>query len=123
MLALPRDVWVNTPLELPGIFQSHMKEGQEKLGVTRACSDSRTVYELTPSLARKMPSPSGWRATSELEPHRKFRAAPRWASKLAVTIFVRSIQIALILIKALMAFYCASRRRDCDASMEPKSLL
>ncbi|HEV8076832.1 MAG TPA: nitric oxide-sensing protein NosP [Marinobacter sp.] len=110
---------VNTPLDFRVFSSHHMTEGQEKLVVTRACSNSRTVYELNAEPAADAYARAVGVATSQLD--RTVFALHPLGVKVGGHYFVRSIQC--VNPDKSLTFYCAVETGIVMTCMEPQSLL
>ncbi|GGE80408.1 hypothetical protein GCM10011533_36050 [Streptosporangium jomthongense] len=110
---------VNTPLEFRVFSCHHMTAGHEKLVVTNACSDSRTVYELNAEPAAESYARAVGVATNELD--RTVFALRPLGVKVGGHYFVRSIQC--VNPDKSLTFYCAVETGIVMTTMTPESLL
>lgn len=110
---------VNTPLDFRVFSTHHMTEGSEKLVVTKACADSRTVYELNAEPAAQAYARAVGTTVEAL--NREVFALRPLGVKIGAHYFVRSIQC--VNPDMSMTFYCAVETGIVMTTMEPGSLL
>ncbi|MDO6443662.1 MULTISPECIES: nitric oxide-sensing protein NosP [unclassified Marinobacter] len=110
---------VNTPLDFRVFSCHHMMGGDEKLVVTNACSDSRTVYELNAEPAADAYARAVGVAADELD-STVFALRPLGV-KIGGHYFVRSIQ--RVNPDKSLTFYCAVETGIVMTAMAPGSLL
>ncbi len=110
---------VNTPLDFRVFSSHHMTEGYEKLVVTSACSDSRTVYELNAEPAADAYARAVGVEVDKLD--RTVFALQPLGVKVGGHYFVRSIQC--VNPDKSLTFYCAVETGIVMTAMAPESLL
>lgn len=110
---------VNTPLDFRVFSTHHMTEGDKKLVVTKACADSRTVYELNAEPAAQAYARAVGTTVKAL--NREVFALKPLGVKIGGHYFVRSIQ--RVNSDMSLTFYCAVETGIVMTTMEPGSLL
>lgn len=110
---------VNTPLDFRVFSTHHLTEGCEKLIVTGACSDSRTVYELNAEPAAEAYARAVGTTVDALS--REVFALRPLGVKIGGHYFVRSIQ--RVNPDKSLTFYCAVETGIVMTAMKPGSLL
>lgn len=109
---------VNTPLDFRVFSTHHMMAGSEKLVVTRANAESRTVYELNAEPAAEAYARAVGVDVSELD--RKVFALRPVGVRVGGHYFVRSVQ--RVNPDRSMTFYCAVETGIVMTAMTPGSL-
>lgn len=110
---------VNTPLDFRVFSTHHLAEGSEKLVVTSACSDTRTVYSLNAEPAAEAYARAVGASVEALS--RKVFARRPLGVKIGGHYFVRSIQ--RVNPDKSLTFYCAVETGIVMTAMKPGSLL
>ncbi|MBY6033946.1 FIST C-terminal domain-containing protein [Marinobacter daepoensis] len=110
---------VNTPLDFRVFSTHHMREQSEKLVVTRACSESRTVFELNAEPAADVYARTVGVPVEELG--RRVFALQPLGVRVGGNYFVRSIQ--RVNADGSLTFYCAVETGIVMTAMSPGSLL
>src|SRR5690554_2524983 len=110
---------VNTPLDFRVFSTHHLAEGSEKLIVTDACPDSRTVYELNAEPAADAYARAVGTTVDALS--REVFALRPLGVKIGGHYFVRSIQ--RVNADKSLTFYCAVETGVVMTAMQPGSLL
>lgn len=110
---------VNTPLDFRVFSTHHMEPLDEKLVVTRACPQSRTVYELNAEPAAEVYARAVGVSLDELD--RKVFALRPLGVRVGGNYFVRSIQ--RVNPDRSLTFYCAVETGIVMTAMAPGSLL
>nr|BBJ05575.1 hypothetical protein YBY_34240 [Marinobacter nauticus] len=110
---------VNTPLDFRVFSTHHMEPLDEKLVVTRACPQSRTVYELNAEPAAEVYARAVGVSLDELD--RKVFALRPLGVRVGGNYFVRSIQ--RVNPDRSLTFYCAVETGIVMTAMSPGSLL
>ncbi|MDN6320809.1 MAG: FIST C-terminal domain-containing protein [Marinobacter sp.] len=110
---------VNTPLDFRVFSTHHLEEGNEKLVVTGACSDSRTVYSLNAEPAAEAYARAVGSTVEALS--REVFARRPLGVKIGGHYFVRSIQ--RVNPDKSLTFYCAVETGIVMTAMNPASLL
>lgn len=110
---------VNTPLDFRVFSTHHMMEGEDKLVVTRASSELRTVYELNAEPAAVAYARTAGVSVTELD--REIFALRPMAVRIGDQYFVRSIQ--RVNADGSLTFYCAVETGIVLTSMRPGPLL
>nr|WP_207308684.1 nitric oxide-sensing protein NosP [Marinobacter caseinilyticus] len=110
---------VNTSLDFRVFSTHHMEERNEKLVVTAADSDSRTVYELNAEPAAEAYARAAGVAFADLD--RKTFALRPMAVKIGEHYFVRSVQ--RVNADKSLTFYCAVETGIVMTAMQPGPLL
>lgn len=110
---------VNTPLDFRVFSTHHMVERSEKLVVTGACAETRTVYELNAEPAAEAYARAVGVEVAALD--RKIFALRPLGVKIGGHYFVRSIQ--RVNPDGSLTFYCAVETGIVMTAMKPDSLL
>ncbi|ADP98949.1 conserved hypothetical protein containing DUF1745 [Marinobacter adhaerens HP15] len=110
---------VNTPLDFRVFSTHHMVERSEKLVVTDACAESRTVFELNAEPAADAYARAVGVDVEALD--RKVFALRPMGVKIGGHYFVRSVQ--RVNPDKSLTFYCAVETGIVMTAMEPESLL
>ncbi|PCM44538.1 GfdT protein [Marinobacter sp. ANT_B65] len=110
---------VNTPLDFRVFSTHHMAEGREKLVVTKACADTRTVYELNAEPAAEAYARAVGSTVEALD--REIFALRPLGVKIGDHYFIRSIQ--RVNPDKSLTFYCAVETGIVMTGMEPGALL
>lgn len=110
---------VNTPLDFRVFSTHHMKPLDEKLVVTRACPESRTVFELNAEPAAEVYARAVGVPIEELD--RKVFALRPLGVRVGGNYFIRSIQ--RVNPDRSLTFYCAVETGIVMVGMAPGSLL
>ncbi len=110
---------VNTPLDFRVFSTHHMVERNEKLVVTGACAETRTVYELNAEPAAEAYARAVGVEVAALD--RKVFALRPLGVKIGGHYFVRSIQ--RVNPDRSLTFYCAVETGIVMTAMKPDSLL
>src|SRR5690554_161119 len=112
-------VLVNTPLDFRVFSTHHMRDQADKLVVTRACPESRTVFELNAEPAADVYARSVGVPVEQLD--RRVFALQPLGVRVGGNYFVRSIQ--RVNPDGSLTFYCAVETGIVMTVMEPGSLL
>lgn len=110
---------VNTPLDFRVFSTHHMVDRSEKLVVTHACAETRTVYELNAEPAADAYARAVGVDADELD--RTVFALQPLGVKIGSNYFVRSIQ--RVNPDKSLTFYCAVETGIVMTAMKPESLL
>ncbi|QBM19099.1 hypothetical protein MARI_32420 [Marinobacter sp. JH2] len=110
---------VNTPLDFRVFSTHHMQEQADKLVVTRACPETRTVFELNAEPAAEVYARTVGVPVAQLD--REVFALQPLGVKVGGNYFVRSIQ--RVNPDGSLTFYCAVETGIVMTAMNPGSLL
>lgn len=110
---------VNTPLDFRVFSTHHMQPQEERLVVTKACPESRTVYELNAEPAAEVYARTVGVPLAELD--RRVFALHPLGVRVGGNHFVRSIQ--RVNPDGSLTFYCAVETGIVMVAMNPGSLL